>query len=206
MNLQKWMTTMNSRSDIFEDVKACLDITEVLNYYGIRTNRKKAVCPFHTEKTASLIIYPHTQSFYCFGCGESGDVISFVSKLFDIKPIEAVKKLNSDFMLGFDIEKPVKRQYISEYKRKEKAERIYEKQESEVFKILALCHRKLHNDIRRYAPKEYTKDLPEEYVYAIDNIGYIEYLLDILQKGTSDEKIKTVKEVRTCCKRYLKKK
>ena len=36
------------------------------------------LCPFHSEKTPSFTVYQDTQSFYCFGCGAGGDVISFV--------------------------------------------------------------------------------------------------------------------------------
>ena len=38
------------------------------------------LCPFHSEKTPSFVVYPETQSFYCFGCGAGGDVITFITR------------------------------------------------------------------------------------------------------------------------------
>lgn len=50
-------------------------------------------CPFHSEKTPSCYFFPDTQSFYCFGCGTGGDVISFVEKIENIGFNEACEKL-----------------------------------------------------------------------------------------------------------------
>ena len=57
----------------------------VVNYIGL--------CPFHNEKTPSFYVYPETQSFYCFGCGAGGDVITFVKKINALSYPEAVKML-----------------------------------------------------------------------------------------------------------------
>ena len=51
------------------------------------------LCPFHSEKTPSFVVYPETQSFYCFGCGAGGDVITFVRKINNLDYVEAVKML-----------------------------------------------------------------------------------------------------------------
>ena len=49
--------------------------------------------PFHNEKTPSFYVYPETQSFYCFGCGVGGDVITFIKKIESLSYPEAVKML-----------------------------------------------------------------------------------------------------------------
>ncbi len=51
------------------------------------------LCPFHNEKTPSFVVYPDTQSFYCFGCGAAGDVIGFVRKYNNLGYVESVKQL-----------------------------------------------------------------------------------------------------------------
>lgn len=50
-------------------------------------------CPFHSEKTPSCTIFTDTQSFYCFGCGAGGDVITFIMKIENLDFSEAIKLL-----------------------------------------------------------------------------------------------------------------
>ena len=53
----------------------------------------KGLCPFHGEKTASFTVYPETASFYCFGCGAGGDVITFIKRIENLDYLDAVKFL-----------------------------------------------------------------------------------------------------------------
>lgn len=55
-----------------------------------------ACCPFHKEKTASLSINVKDQFFHCFGCGESGNVISFIMKYLGLDFVDAIKHLAHD--------------------------------------------------------------------------------------------------------------
>src|SRR3972149_9975704 len=69
--------------DQVEEVKLRTDIVAVI---GERIELKKAGrnykanCPFHGEKTASFMVSPELQIFKCFGCGEAGDVYSFLER------------------------------------------------------------------------------------------------------------------------------
>ena len=93
-----------------KDVADAVDMRDALETYGIEVGRTGyALCPFHTEKTGSLKVYPH--SFYCYGCGNGGDVITLVRGLFDLPFTDALKKVNEDFALGLPIgDKPTIRQ------------------------------------------------------------------------------------------------
>ena len=53
----------------------------------------KGLCPFHDEKTPSFQVTPSRGLFYCFGCGEGGDTISFVQKIDNLTFVEAVQRL-----------------------------------------------------------------------------------------------------------------
>ena len=74
------------RSDIVEVVGSYVQLKRKGRLYG-------GLCPFHNEKTPSFYVYPETQSFYCFGCGVGGDVITFTEKINALSYHEAVKLL-----------------------------------------------------------------------------------------------------------------
>ncbi|HAZ61995.1 MAG TPA: DNA primase, partial [Armatimonadetes bacterium] len=69
-----FMQELKSRSDIADIVSS---------YVSLRRRGRNLVglCPFHSEKTPSFNLYPETGSFYCFGCGAGGDVITFVRRI-----------------------------------------------------------------------------------------------------------------------------
>lgn len=101
-------------TNIFEKVKDQVKIAEAVSLFGLQLNsRDKCHCPFHREKTPSFSIDRKNNIFTCFGCGESGDVIAFASKMKDVEPLEGAKFLAEAFHI--DIEDCPKRQSIKEY-------------------------------------------------------------------------------------------
>lgn len=53
----------------------------------------KGNCPFHSERTPSFTVFPNTKSFYCFGCGAGGDVISFTMRAENLEYVDALELL-----------------------------------------------------------------------------------------------------------------
>ena len=79
-------------------IKGSLTMRDIFAKYGFEQNRAGfIVCPFHSEKTASLGTYANDKRWKCFGCGAGGDVISFVMKLFGLNFSQAVIRLGADF-------------------------------------------------------------------------------------------------------------
>lgn len=79
-----------------QELRLKCDIEDIISQYVIlkgHGNTAKGLCPFHNEKTPSFTVYQDTQSFYCFGCGAGGDVISFVRKIENLDYTDAVKRL-----------------------------------------------------------------------------------------------------------------
>ncbi|MBR6693360.1 MAG: DNA primase [Clostridia bacterium] len=86
----------NISEDIKLEIKYRNDIESVISQYVNLKRRGKnlvGLCPFHNEKTPSFTVYPENGSYYCFGCGQGGDVITFVSQMEKLDYVEAVKLL-----------------------------------------------------------------------------------------------------------------
>ncbi len=84
-----------SKDDILK-IKERLSIQEVVgSYINLQKAGKnfKARCPFHNEKTPSLVISPERNNYYCFGCGANGDIFSFVQEFEGIEFKTALKNL-----------------------------------------------------------------------------------------------------------------
>src|SRR6266436_2076107 len=90
------MTSPLTSSDNFkESLKQQADIVRIVGDY---VKLKKAgaqnfsgLCPFHAEKTPSFSVHATRQFYHCFGCGESGDVFTFIQKVESITFPEAVR-------------------------------------------------------------------------------------------------------------------
>lgn len=83
-------------SSFISELKFRCPIEEVLGgYLQLKRAgaRYLARCPFHNEKTPSFTVFPDTASYYCFGCGAGGDVITFVKNYENLDYSEAIKQL-----------------------------------------------------------------------------------------------------------------
>lgn len=96
-----------------ENLKNQLDIVEIVSHYiDLRRvgSNYAARCPFHDEKTPSFIISPARNIYHCYGCGASGDAITFVMEYEKLNFIEAVEKLAdiTNIRLEYDSKTPHK--------------------------------------------------------------------------------------------------
>lgn len=94
------------RDEVIDEIKSRLDIVDVISeYLDLKKTGSnfKALCPFHHEKTPSFTVSPSKQFYYCFGCGDSGDVINFLKKIENISFNEALQILSEKAGIRSDL-------------------------------------------------------------------------------------------------------
>jgi len=83
---QSTIEEIKSKINILDLIKEYIEVKPAGAYH-------KALCPFHNEKTPSFMISPERQMYHCFGCGEHGDIFTFVEKMEGIEFPEALRLL-----------------------------------------------------------------------------------------------------------------
>ena len=121
--------------DYISELRRRADIETVISsYVNIKRNGKicRGLCPFHGEKTPSFTVYPDTQSFYCFGCGEGGDVIRFICSIENLNYIDAIKfladKVGMDLPEDNSYDASLSKRRLRMYEANREAARFYSKQ------------------------------------------------------------------------------
>ncbi len=79
-----------------DEIQRASDIVQIVGeHVALKKAGKnyKGLCPFHTEKTPSFVVSPDKQLFHCFGCGEGGNVFTFIQKVEKLPFAEAMKFL-----------------------------------------------------------------------------------------------------------------
>jgi len=97
--------TININDELLEKIKDNSDIVNIISdYVSLKKSGSNYIglCPFHNEKTPSFTVSESKQLFHCFGCGEGGDVLTFIMKKENLDFIDAVQLLADK--LGIDVE------------------------------------------------------------------------------------------------------
>ena len=138
-----------SEDFIFRLKNACDIINVVSSYVELKMSGKnrKCCCPFHSEKTPSFFVFYDTQSFYCFGCGVGGDIITFIEKIENLSYLDAVRFLAN--FAGISMEEEYSDDGLS--KKREK-----------ILKVNRCAARFFHNNL-------YTKEGREGLLYILKN-------------------------------------
>lgn len=169
-----------------QEIKDRVSTKEVLSFYGVHVDsRGFANCPFHRERTASMKVYDGNRGYHCFGCGKSGDVIAFVRDYFGLSFVDAIKKLNDDFSLGFPIgekisrnrQRDIAKQAYNRRKAIKDQEKEKERLEDEYWAAFDEVFR-LSCQLEQYKPKTEDEEWHPKYVEAVQNITYKQYLLE----------------------------
>jgi hypothetical protein len=176
-------------SNIFAEVKAEVPSLQAYRLYAgqdlKRTGaRWMARCPFHDDRSPSLVFYPDG-GWYCFGCGAGGDSVDFVARLFNLRPLEAAQKLAEDFHLPLPTRPKDREELRLEAKRRQEEERAVAAFRARVraaYDELAEVHRLAKVALRC------ARD-PFGFPMLIRYISLLEYWLDELLTGDAERQL-----------------
>ena len=177
--------------NLFEIVKYGVSCREAAERYGVEVNHYgMALCPFHNDRYPSL--YVADDHYHCFACGEHGDVIDFVSKLFHLSLYDAAQKLAADFQLTPD--KPPSAAALHAKRVQTEAQQLREN-ERLCFSVLSDYARVLRDWKVSCAPQSSAEAPNERFVEACHKLDEVEYYLDILCAGDSYERAEVVRSL-----------
>ncbi len=131
---------IKERADIVQIIGECVE----LKRSGVRFLGR---CPFHGEKTPSFSVHAGQQFYHCFGCGESGDVFSFMMKYHNLDFPGALKELAK----RYQIELPERRQSKEDELRTQKCAQLFAVND----KCATIFHRFLHDAPGARVAREY---------------------------------------------------
>ena len=176
--------------NLFEIVKYGVSCREAAERYGVEVNHYgMALCPFHNDRHP--ILYVADDHYYCFACGERGDVIDLVSKLFQLSLYDAARKLMADFHLSPD--KPPSAAALHAKRIRTEAQQLRENEQL-CFSVLSDYARVLRRWKVQYAPKSLEEAPDERLVEACHELDQTEYYLDILCAGDSHERAEVIQQ------------
>jgi hypothetical protein len=161
----------NNLSVRTQDIKDSVRISELVGQHiqlAYKGTTLMGLCPFHSETEPSFAVYDHTQSYYCFSCGESGDIFSFVMKRHNIPFMAAVTHFDNRFVA------PTKANHLPLAKPAKRPERI----DKDYTKIPEIDFNKIYsNKLHKFLKAN--NDLYYRYDFA-DNqpAGYIIRMID----------------------------
>ena len=179
------MTSSFEQKDAVQRVK---DAAQIVDIIGECVSLKKAganmkgLCPFHGEKTPSFMVNPARQSFHCFGCGEGGDVLSFMMKYYNLTFPETIKQLAQRYQITLP-----EQQFTSEDKKKaEKRQKLFDANE----RATRVYHEYLLNNPDAAPAREYLdkREIPQEKIIDF-KLGYAPESWDFLSNKVSKSSI-----------------
>lgn len=168
------MLRRRSQPPDIDTIKQSIPILAAIERYGFESNRAGFICcPFHNEDTPSLKIYSESDSWHCFGCGEGGDIVDFVRKLFNLSLSAALVRIRSDFGIS---DTGGCGRTVGEQIRTARAEAARKKQEQERA-FFELCDQKsqLEQAIKVRAT---THERAQQQAARMARLAYLEYFLE----------------------------
>ncbi|HEV3245426.1 MAG TPA: DNA primase [Candidatus Paceibacterota bacterium] len=169
-------------SDTVQQIKDRLSIVDVVSQY-VKLDRAgstlRARCPFHAEKTPSFFVSVERGTFHCFGCGEGGDIFTFIEKIEGLDFKGALKVLADKAGVEIRYERGGK-------EKKDARDRLFELMETATI----FYSSKLSDEARKYLNERGLKDATiKEFRIGFAGAGWTDACDFLKQKGFSDKEI-----------------
>ncbi len=147
-------------------------------------------CIFHDDKTPSMKV---DERYYCFGCHETGDVIDFAAKLFELRPMDAAKRLADDFGIPVD---EITLKYRADDPPKPKKPPFDPHQATVYFGILTDYLAMLDEWLIRYAPASPEEITHPRFRMALRDLNQLRHYQEGLLTGSKEEQIEITDKLR----------
>lgn len=144
-----------------------IDVIEVAKDLGLKVDAyKKCVCPFHQEDTPSMVFYPHTNSYYCFGCGKTGTQITLYMEVCKIDFKQALQEMGAKY-LNINPQNTYKKQiYVKANLQPIKIKTLDKEQET------APLHTQIYESLRDYCLSQASNEISEKTDQYLKNRGF----------------------------------
>lgn len=173
---------------IKEDIVRLVTIKDITDKYGIKVTNHMCKCPFgHKDNSPSMKIYDKTNTFYCFSCHKSGDLINMVQFMYGLNFQQAMEKINDDFNLHFSNKSCYNREQILKFEEEKQIKKLKEEEETKRINNLFMkaCNRRImyENLIKNYK-KQLTifnwEEITQAIAYCQNSIGKLDmYIYDL---------------------------
>ncbi len=177
------MTAFHTQENTVQLIKETADIVAIIGEC-VTLQRSganlKGLCPFHAEKTPSFMVNPDRRSFHCFGCGEGGDVLSFMMKYHRLTFPEALQELARRYQITLP-EKALSAEEQAQARQREALAMVTER-------AAAIYHRLLLDSPEAEPARRYLEEraIPAEIITAFQ-LGFAPDRWDFLAKELHDE-------------------
>lgn len=180
--------------ELFTLVKAAVTTRQAAEFYGLKVNpHGMTCCPFHHDQHPSMKV---DGRYYCFSCHETGDVIDFVGKLFNLCLYDAAKKIAKDFGIRPDSPQAAAK-VVAFRSANENSDKKYTQRarESRCAAALIGYESLLKNWRVQYAPKQEDAEWDHQFTAALMTLPQLSYLIDCLYSTDAEERSSAANEL-----------
>lgn len=164
---------------IKENIKQNIKLTDLINRLtNAEIKNSTMICPFHGEKTASMVIDDVKGVYHCFGCGAGGDVFNFVMQYLGLDFYNSIRYIDSLYSLNLLNQRVTATNMIITRKRN-KAKELAEKRNQELDELEnELC---IDFRIANFAVN-FLEPLTDLWGYFINQLPVLQYKLDLIEE------------------------